>query len=138
MNTTNYESQLKSLITEGMGQKAFEAFLMNPQERRGELFQALADSSFRLQMEIEELTETCVPKDILLAERGGHEERLRDSQEENEKLKKKIDEWYCRCEMAESKASSYDEMKKECVGLRKEIERLKDKHNALLETLAPA
>jgi hypothetical protein len=30
---------LKSIITEGMGQKVFEAWLMNPQERRGEFFQ---------------------------------------------------------------------------------------------------
>jgi hypothetical protein len=34
-------SQLKTLITEKMGQKAFEAWLMNPQERRGEFFQKL-------------------------------------------------------------------------------------------------
>jgi hypothetical protein len=87
----------------------------------------------KLKAEVAELKETCVPKDILFAERGGHEERLRDSQKE-------VDEWYCRCEMAESKASSYDEMKKECVGLRKlkaEVKRVKDKHNALLERLAP-
>jgi hypothetical protein len=35
------EGQLKEIITEGMGQKNFEAWLMNPENRRGEFFQNL-------------------------------------------------------------------------------------------------
>jgi hypothetical protein len=50
-----------------------------------------------------------------------------------EDLQNASDEYYCRCEIAESKASSYDEMRKECVGLRKENKKLQqyalDVHN---------
>jgi chromosome segregation ATPase len=50
------QSQLKALITEGMGQKEFEAWLLNPQERRGEFFQTIAKQHNDFSHQVQHLT----------------------------------------------------------------------------------
>jgi peptidoglycan hydrolase CwlO-like protein len=92
---SNYESQLKSLITEGMGQKAFEAWLMNPQERRGEVFQALARDNAGLKEAVRELMDNAVVEMVVEPSDKNYSILLKHKDElekEIERLKEYIEE----------------------------------------------
>jgi chromosome segregation ATPase len=152
MNNT-HESQLKALAEENEQLKgdAMRCALSrnNLRAEKVELQsknRALRQEKEGLEGEIEELKETCVPKDILLAERGGHKERFEKLKKEKQRYEALANEKYCEF-MKENERLLKSEI--ECLKKRAEtqeslndakaeIKRLKDKHNTLLLRLAPA
>jgi hypothetical protein len=74
---------LKQIITEGMGQKEFEAWLMNPQERRGEFFQ-------NLQKQVDDKTKKIAYVEGKLAINS---DLLKDVKQETEYLRNEVGHW---------------------------------------------
>lgn len=92
--------------------------------RTPEAIQELADKSKELEKQVAELKDTIegldrwqvsAMKDIHRYAKGED-----DAKKEIERLKAEADIMYCKMEMMESKVSSFDEMKKECISMRKD------------------